>query len=43
MKVEDVCATAMSEPERLKATPWPVLAGRVAGLAYLVPKPELKG
>ena len=25
----------------LNATPYPALVGRVAGLAYLVPKPEL--
>ena len=36
-------ATAISLPEGEKATPLPVLPGKVAGLAYFVPKPEDHG
>jgi hypothetical protein len=34
-----LCATAILSPVDLNDTPRPVLAGSVAGLAYLVPKP----
>jgi hypothetical protein len=33
----------MSLPEGEKATPLPVPAGKVAGFAYLVPKPASQG
>jgi hypothetical protein len=32
--------TAISDPEGLKATPYPLPVGNVTGFAYLVPKPE---
>ena len=41
MKGEVECETAMSVP--VKDTAWPVLAGSVAGSAYLVPNPAEKG
>lgn len=41
MKGVVACATAMSAADR--ATPLPSPVGKVAGLANLVPKPEVKG
>jgi len=37
------CAIAMSLPEGLKATPFPLPGIAIDGLAYLVPNPELHG
>ena len=45
MKGVVTCATAMSAPSGLKATPSPLPVGKVEGSEYLVPKPvpEVKG
>ena len=42
-EVDDLCPTAMSLPDGLKATLAPLLVGTVAGSAYFVPKPEDQG
>ena len=34
------CATAIASPVVVKATPFPGPAGKVAGLLYLLPKPD---